>query len=597
MQHSQNVEVKWNPPAVDAEWRQKIVDEFHIHPVMAQILVTRGFSTLKDIHSFLYVKLRDLHDPYLFVDMKCAVDRLVLAWKQKERVMVYGDTDVDGMTAAALLVEFLLSIGIQAEAYLPGRSTRQKEMITGLGFAKEKGISLVITVDCGITAAEEIEEFSASGIDVIVTDHHEPTHKIPSCLATLNPKLIDNAYPNRELTGAGVAFKLIHAVTIYFVKTNKIAEDFVDLESYLDLVALGTIADMASLIGENRILARYGLKRLEKTKRLGLLKLYEVCGIDPKEGISAFDVASKLAPRLNSIGRIDEGRKGVELLLAKEEKEASALAQELEMQNAQRQRIEKEMSEHLDHLIAEDPAILSAPMIVIASDKWHPGVIPILAARLSKQYGRPTLLIAIENGVGKGSMRTISEFPLLPLLKHCASLVLDYGGHDFAAGLTVEEANVKALTESVLAYAKEHLYTQDCAPKLQVDANVSFCELNFELLESLDLFKPYGQENPMPIFFAKARQSWPPKVISGHHLKMYLQEGGRMLEGIAFGMADERDQIKRKNIWLDIAFTPQVNHFLNKSSIQLLVRSFQLDARECRENGGKKKPPKEEASP
>lgn len=570
-------DVEWSPPKDDPEWRQKIVEEFHIHPILAQILVTRGFTSLKSIHAFLYVKLRDLHDPFLFVDMEAAVNRLARAWEAKERVMVYGDTDVDGMTAAALLVEFLRSIGVDANPYLPGRSTRQSEMIEGLKAAQKSEVTLVITVDCGITAAEEIERFTESGIDVIVTDHHEPTHKIPNCLATLNPKLIDNVYPNRELTGAGVAFKLIHAVTVEFVKTKKIAEDFVDLESYLDLVALGTIADMAPLVGENRILAHYGLKSLEATKRIGLQKLFEVCGINPKSGITAFDVASKLAPRLNSIGRIDEGSKGVELLLASSEAVAQGLAEELELQNIERQRIEKLMSEHLDQMIQEDPAIMAAPMIVVASDKWHPGVIPILSARLTKQYAKPTLLIAIENGVGKGSLRTVPEFPLLPMLKANAEYLIDFGGHDFAAGMTIQEKDIKAFTKAALDYAEKNIPNETSSSTLQIDANVSFYELDFELLESLDLFKPYGQENPMPIFFAQAEQSWPPKVVSSNHLKMYVQEGGRMLEGIAFGMADRREELKRKNIKLDLAFTPQVNRFLNKSSIQLLIRGFQTD--------------------
>lgn len=567
---------RWIEPLHDNAWLEQIIEEFQIHPIIAQVLVTRGFRSLKDIHSFLYAGLRDLFDPYLFVDMTRVVDRLVIARKKGERVVIYGDTDVDGMTAAALLVDFLTEIEIEAFPFLPSRDSKKNEMSEGLEYAVEKGASLVITVDCGITAADEIAHFAEKGIDVVVTDHHEPTHKIPHCLATLNPKLLDGAYPNRDLTGVGVAFKLIHALTTYLVKTKKISAKKINLESYLDLVALGTIADMAPLLGENRIFARFGLKRLARTKRLGLIKLFEVCDVDPEKGITALDVASKLAPRLNSIGRIDEGRKGVQLLLAKDWERADLLAKELDAQNTERQKIERQMNEHLSELIKEDPKALEEPMIIFASDQWHPGVIPILSARLSKQHNRPVCLIAIENGIGKGSMRTISEFPLLAMLHESRELLIDYGGHDFAAGLTIDAQHVEAFKKAAKKHAKNRLKSVDFGSKLQIDAAVHFCDLNFDLLDALSLFEPYGHENPPPVFSSYVEQSWPPKVISTHHLKVYLEENGRMLEGIGFGMAHLRSVLKQKSIQLKAAFTPQVNRFLNKTSIQLLIRNIQV---------------------
>lgn len=576
MSHSKPSEIRWLEPIEDDVWLQQIIEEFHVHPVIAQIFVSRGFRTLKDIHSFLYAGLSDLYDPYLFVDMTRAVDRLIMARKKGEKVVIYGDTDVDGMTAAALLVDYLTVIGVQAFPFLPSRDSRRNEMQEGLEYAKSIGSTLVITVDCGITAAAEIAQFADEGVDVIVTDHHEPTHKIPHCLATLNPKLLDGAYPNRDLTGVGVAFKLIHAVTVYLVKTKKIPAGQVNLESYLDLVALGTIADMAPLLGENRIFARFGLKRLAQTRRLGLLKLFEVCDIDPGKGITALEVASKIAPRLNSIGRIDEGRKGVQLLLASDWEQASSLAQELDQQNTERQRIERQMSEHLEKMIAKEPRCVEEPMIVLSSDQWHPGVVPILSARLAKQYSRPVCLIAVENGVGKGSMRTIAQFPLLPMLHESSDILIDYGGHDFAAGLTINEGDVRAFSKAAKEYAKRHLSDIDLAAQLQIDGAVSFSDLNFELLDALSLFEPYGHDNPPPVFSSLTRQSWPPKVVSGNHLKVYLEEGGRMLEGIGFGMADMKTALKRKSITLGAAFTPQVNRFLNKTSIQLLIRSLQI---------------------
>lgn len=576
MQHFKPSDPRWLEPIQDDIWLQQIIEEFHIHPVVAQTLVSRGFRTLKDIHSFLYASLRDLYDPYLFVDMTRAVDRLVVARKKAEKVVIYGDTDVDGMTAAALLVDYLTTIGVQAFPFLPSRDSRHNEMREGLDYAKSIGSRLVITVDCGITAAAEIAQFTTEGVDVIVTDHHEPTHKIPHCLATLNPKLLDGAYPNRDLTGVGVAFKLIHALTIYLVKTKKIPPKKVNLESYLDLVALGTIADMAPLLGENRIFARFGLKRLAQTRRLGLLKLFEVCDVDPGKGITALDIASKVAPRLNSIGRIDEGRKGVQLLLAADWEQAAHLAQELDQQNTERQKIERQMSEHLEELIANDPSSVEGPMIVLSSDAWHPGIVPILSARLAKQYSRPVCLIAVENSVGKGSLRTIPQFPLLPMLHESSDLLIDYGGHDFAAGLTIHAGDVSAFTQAAKRYAEHHLHDLELAAQLQIDAAVSLSDLNFELLDALSLFEPYGQDNPPPVFSSQVKQSWPPKVVSGNHLKVYLEEEGRMLEGIGFGMADMKASLRRKTIEIKAAFTPQINRFLNKTSIQLLIRSLQV---------------------
>ena len=566
----------WVYPKVDTKWQQTIIKEFNIHPVTAQILSSRGFKTLEEIHDFLYAKLPKLLDPQLFEDMDKAVDRTCTALKKKENILVYGDNDVDGITAAALLTEFLRFIGGHVFFYIPNRNAlKQSMMLDALEYAANNQCKLLITVDCGITAATEIEEAVRQHIDVIVTDHHEPTAKLPHCIATLNPKLFNSTYPNRHLTGVGVAFKLAHAITNHLISSNAISPTKIDLKRYLDLVALGTIADMGALVGENRILVRYGLRQLRKTKRIGLSKLFTVCDLKLAE-ITPVDIASKVAPRLNSLGRIADPRKGIELLLIRDPIAAESLAKELDLNNTERQKIERGNSKDIEQLILKHPNILKERAIVLFSDKWHPGIIPIITARIAKQYNRPTVVISIDQGLGKGSIRTIPEFPLLQHLHDSTDLLLNFGGHDFAAGLTIKEENIPLFKERFIHAANQQLKEQDIISKLHLDAQINFKDLTFDFMESFNLLEPFGNENPAPILYCHARQVWPPKIVGKTHLKLYLEQDDRMLEGIAFGMADKFARLNKKDLNLLIAFTPHINNFLNKSSIQLQVRDVQI---------------------
>lgn len=566
----------WVDPPKKGDWLEQIVKEFAIHPITAQVLVTRGFEELGDINHYLYAKLPDLHPPHLLETMETAVARICQAVEQKEGILICGDNDVDGMTGTALLTEFFRYIGAATYFYVPNRSSqRQSLLLEAAEYGAGYGCKLIVTVDCGITAAKEIEEVVKQGIEVIVTDHHEPTEKLPLCVATLNPKLLDSHYPNRDLTGVGVAFKLIHALTNYLTAAKKLPSAGVDLKRYLDLVALGTIADMGALRGENRILVRYGLAQLRKTKRIGLTKLFQVCDIERKE-LTASDMASKVAPRLNSLGRIADPRKGVELLLITDPVAAEAMAKELDLHNLQRQKIEQVVSEDVDQFLLEHPSVLSHKAIVLDADHWHPGVIAIVTARIAKQYNRPTILIAVENGIGKGSLRTIREFPLLPALKQVSDLLLNFGGHDYAAGLTIRPENIEEFRKRFLAIANSQLRDQDISSKLHLDALANFDDLNFEFMESLGLLEPFGNENPLPVFYCEARQVWPPKVVGNSHLKLYLEQNNRVLEGIGFGMGWRRPQLKGKDLRVRLAFSPHLNKFQNKISIQLLIRDFQV---------------------
>lgn len=570
----------WVYPEKNPQLFQKITSELNIHPVTAQILISRGFKTLEEIHEYLYAKLPNLFDPDLFPDMDKAVERILAAIDKKEAILVYGDNDVDGMTAATLLTEFLRTVGAKVFFDIPNRASLKKSLIgDALEYALEHSCKLLITVDCGITAAKEIEEVVQKGIDVIVTDHHEPTSRIPHCIATLNSKLINSTYPNRELTGVGVAFKLAHAITNQLIENEEISPNKIDLKNYLDLVALGTIADMGALKGENRILVRYGLKQMRKMKRVGLAKLFQISEMQQGD-LSPVDIASKVAPRLNSLGRIADPIKGVELLLIKDSSDAERLAKELDLHNIERQKIEREATDDIEGLIFQHPEILADKAIILSSEKWHPGIIPIISARIAKQYSRPTLIISIEQGIGKGSIRTIPEFPLLSILKQNADLLINFGGHDYAAGLTIKEENIPLFKRRFLEAADKALKEQDVVAKLHLDAKINFSELTFDFMESLNLLEPFGNENPSPILYCDAMQIWPPKVVGKYHLKLFLEQGDRMLEGIAFGLAPRREQIRRKNILLRIAFTPHVNLFLNKASIQLQIKDFQVVPKE-----------------
>jgi len=563
----------WVEPKIDEAMVEKISDEFHLQTVLAKILVNRNIVSQEAIHAYLYGRLPDLHDPFLFAEMPNAVKRVARAIKEGETILVYGDNDVDGMTGIALLTEFLSSVGAKVLFHISNRAAllRQSMILDALEFALRNECTLLITVDCGITAAEQIEEAVRHNIDVIVTDHHEPTDRIPNCVATLNPKLVNCAYPNRELTGVGVAFKLAHALTEHLLQEEDgtLAKK-VDLKRYLDLVAIGTVADMGSLDGENRILVSYGIEQLRKTRRVGLAKLLTICGIDIHDVTTAV-IAFKIAPRLNSLGRIAEPEKGVRLLLIRNALAAEKLAIELNLYNIERQKIERLMTKEVERMLEANKGLLKKKALVLASKKWHPGIIAILAMRLSKHFNRPCVMIAFDGQVGKGSVRSIPEFPVLPVLKELSDLLINFGGHDAAAGLSIREQNVEEFTEKFIKLADERLQDLHVKPKLLLDAEVPFDEITFELMDGLRLFEPYGHGNTAPILYTEAVQIQDPKIVGRHHLKLFLEQNERTLEGMASGQAHRLASLRGWRGRVRVAYTPQSSG----SSIQLIVRDIQ----------------------
>ncbi|AAC68046.1 single-stranded-DNA-specific exonuclease RecJ [Chlamydia trachomatis] len=568
---------KWDYPKHNEVFLKKILKEFHLHPAIAQVLISRGFQSIQEIRDFLYPQLSSLHSTSLFLDMEKAVARLLQAKANNEHVMIYGDGDVDGITGVTLIVEFLQILGVKTSYCCSGTLFKQHgETASLISQMLQDGISLLITVDCGITAGKEVHAINKQGIDVIVTDHHMPTGKLPHCVAMLNPKLDKNPYPNKELTGVGVAFKLVCATYEELIQQDASWKDKIDLLRFLDLVSLGTIADVGRLSGENRILVSYGIKEIAKGKRLGLKKLCSLSGVDKSE-VSSTNLGIRITPKLNSLGRLADSSQGVKLLLSHDPKNIGTIVSELSAVNQERQRIEAEVLRDVERILAANPKLTAQSAIVLASPNWHSRVIPIISARLARTYNKPVAIIALQDGIGKGSLRTIGSFPLLGVLRKCESFFLSYGGHDFAAGLMIKEDQVEGFRKKFIHLVSSSLRKDDAMRTLSLDVGMDFSRINRDLIASMELLEPFGKGNVSPVFYTKAIQVRYPKLLAGNHVKLYLNSGERNLEGTAFGQGDKISLLKANwNIPLDIAYTLRIMRRSARGAIRLLIQDFRI---------------------
>ncbi|EPP35355.1 single-stranded-DNA-specific exonuclease RecJ [Chlamydia ibidis] len=570
-------EVDWVYPKQDPKLLATIIKDLHLHPIAAQVFVSRGFGNVDQIRNFLYVHLSNLHDPNLFLDMPKAVARVLQAKDNHETIMIYGDSDVDGMTGVTLLVEFFRLIDVKVSYCFLGALLKQHgETDSLVEKMKECGVTLLITVDCGISAGKEVNDIKKHGIDVIITDHHVPTRKIPNCVAILNPKLRGDTYPNSDITGVGVAFKLARGVLDALILRGSVAKNAIDLRKLLDLVALGTVTDVGTLLGENRIMVRHGIKEIGKGTRLGLRKLCTFSGVDRMD-VTSKDIVLKISPKLNSLGRLSDPAKGVELLLTRDPKVADSIVTDLDSVNRERQKIEANVFRDVQNILKDRKDIVNQAAIVLSSSDWHARVIPIISARIAKAYNRPVVIIAKEGGIGKGSLRTISSFPLLGILQKCSSLFLSYGGHDFAAGMVIKEDKIEEFRKKFIHLVNSSLRKVDAQLTLPLDARADFDEIDHDLLSSMDLFEPFGKGNPVPVFYTVVRQVRYPKLLAGNHVKLYLSHGERNLEGIAFGMGDRVATLKAH--WhhpLEVAYTPRLSPSVSGGVIHLFVRDFHI---------------------
>jgi single-stranded-DNA-specific exonuclease len=549
----------------------RLIKDQNLYPALARLLVSRGFSDPDSIDRFLNPRLSDLSDPFLLPGMDKAVDRIWQAIDAGQQIVVFGDYDVDGITSTALMIQVLGRLGAKARPFLPHR------IDDGYGLAEETlqrcieelHPQLVITVDCGTGAVASIKRAGRAGVDVVVTDHHEPSGSLAPAIAVVNPKLGLNEN-SISLAGVGVAFKVCHALLKNGRKNGRQIAEKVDLRPYLDLVGVGTIVDVVPLKAENRILARYGLDQLNKTKSIGLQALVEVAGIEGH--LDAYQVGFLIGPRLNAAGRLGDAQAALELLLTSDPRRARHLAAQLDQSNSERQNIEKQMVEEATRKLDDSFDPNKHFGLVLAQKGWHPGVIGIVASRICQGYRRPTIVIALdETDEARGSCRSIEEFHIVERLTECSDLLIRFGGHAMAAGLDVRVASIEAFREKfnqVAARALEHV---DLRPVQKIDAWIDLREADDRLMEGLARMRPFGLGNPTPVWGSRGvRLVGPPRVLKEKHLKMQVADGAEQRDAIAFGHG--RREIPAGLI--DIAFQLDQNRYNGRESLQLKVQDF-----------------------
>ena len=566
---------RWSPAPPQPLLAGQLASQLKISPLLAQCLLNRGFSEPSAIRQFLQPRLKNLADPFLLPNMDAAIERLFRAREQNESLVIFGDYDVDGVTSTALMLEVLRPLGWRADFYLPNR------MDEGYGLSadgvenclKKFPTTLLLAVDCGSTAVETIALLQARGVDTIVLDHHQVSSPAPSAVALVNPQLapeIGNRKSEignyQELCSAGLAFKLAHALVKRGRETGLPGAAEFDLRPLLDLVALGTIADIVPLIGENRILVSAGLERLNQTQRPGLVALKKVA--QSPEKLGAYEVGFQLAPRLNAAGRLESAEDALHLLLAKNLEEATPLAQNLDSRNRERQKIERGIVEEVTGVVRSKFNPQTDFVIVEGRLLWHIGVVGIVASRVLQEFYRPTIIIGGEGGEWRGSGRSIAGFDLAAALRECDDLLVKHGGHAMAAGLSIAPDKIDLLRQRLNELARRALKPEDLQPPLRIDAEVGLDEMNFETLGELDRLKPTGQGNPAVQFCARNLSHQRPLQRIGakkQHVKIWVTDGLATHEAVWWNGGDKSLPVGK----FDLAFAPQVNEFNGRCTVQL----------------------------
>lgn len=535
------------PRQVEAALVQRLTEELHLPPLVSRLLVARGLAAVDDARNYLRPRMEQLHSPMAMRGMAEAVERLSAAIRGGETILVHGDYDVDGMCSTTILVRTLRHLGATAVAFAPHRIRDGYDLgSAGVSAAVTAGAKLLVTCDCGTTAHGPVDELRKHGIDVIITDHHLPSKPPPECVAVLNPRVPGCDYPDKDLCAAAVAFKLALALLERHGAGPNVALNM------LDLVALATVADVAPLRGENRILVRYGLRLMAETKNIGLRALISASGLEGRE-LTAGRVGFILAPRLNAVGRIDDAKRGLQLLLTTSEDEANGIARDLEEVNRTRQAIDRDTLDAARKLAATQD-LDSKAGLVIAAEGWHPGVIGIVASRLVEDLYRPIVLVAVDDGIGKGSGRSIPAFDLHGGLTACADLLMRYGGHRAAAGLTVDAARLPEFAERFDAVAREKLTKHDLTPELRVDLELPLGEANDSLERLLRHFEPFGLGNPAPLLATSGiKLAAPPRVIGQNGLKFAMRDSTTELEGVWWGVSHRAEEWKATQT-VDVAY-------------------------------------------
>ncbi len=540
---------------------------------IADLLVQRGIDNIDSAERFFHPSLRDLHDPFLMPGMDAAVERLNRAMGSKERIMVYGDYDVDGCTAVALVFRYLQNFYSELDFYIP---TRYDE---GYGITRkcidefaDQGVKLVIILDCGIKANEEIEHAASLGIDFIICDHHKPGAELPKAAAILNPKLEGSTYPCPHLSGCGVGYKLMQAFSI----SNGIAT--AELECMLDLVAVSIAADIVPIIDENRVMAYMGLKRLNSNPNVGLRAIIRTCGLGGKE-LTINDVIFKIGPRINASGRMQSGREAVELLVARDVKDANRKSLEIDQYNKDRKELDRRITEEANAILEERGEMHSPKRsIVIYNKHWHKGIIGIVASRLTELYYKPSVVLTLSNGLATGSSRSVQGFDIYKAIESTSDLLENFGGHTYAVGLSLKEENIPAFTSRFEDYVAANILPEQLTPQIDIDAFLSFSEITPEFVSTLRLFNPFGPGNRKPTFCSRRVKDFGTSKLVGRnleHIKLEMVDdtSGRVINGIAFNMASYFEHIHSGKPF-NICFTIEENKHQNSTSLQLLVKQI-----------------------
>ncbi|MDD6869377.1 MAG: single-stranded-DNA-specific exonuclease RecJ [bacterium] len=571
---------KWNYLPLTSEEQDleiELAKKYAGSPAIAELLVQRGITSVANAERFFNPSLSDLHDPFLMKDMDKAVDRLNRAMGAKEKILVYGDYDVDGTTAVSLVYKYLRNYYSHIEYYIP---TRDEEgygiSIKSIDYAVSKGVKLIIVLDCGIKAIEEIAYAKSQGIDFIICDHHVPDDVLPDAWAILNPKMEDNTYPFPHLSGCGVGFKFMQA----FAQSNGLTNNN-ELFGLLDLVAVSIAADIVPMIGENRIMTYHGLRRLNTNPNLGLKSIMKICGLTNRE-ITISDVIFKIGPRINASGRMQSGIEAVDLLTTKDLKEATAKCKSIDQYNRDRKELDKRITEEANTILADRGEIDSNhKTIVIYNKNWHKGIIGIVASRLTELYYKPAVVLTLSNGLATGSSRSVQGYDIYSAIESARDLLENFGGHTYAVGLSLKEENIPAFTRRFEEYVARTIKPNQMMPQIDIDTYLKFDEITPEFLSLLNKFNPFGPGNQKPIFCSRNVLDFGTSKLVGRnleHIKLELVDNtsAKVLNGIAFNMAEHFEHIKSGKPF-DICYTIEENkHPNNVGQFQLFVKEIRI---------------------
>jgi len=568
------MQFKWNyqPPTPSQEQSaNELAEKLSISPVLAMLLIRRGITTESAAKRFFRPQLADLINPFLMKDMDLAVDRLNDAMGRKERILVYGDYDVDGCTAVALVYKFLRQFYSNIDYYIPDRYDEGYGVSRkGINYARETGVKLIIILDCGIKAIEEIAYAKEQGIDFIICDHHVPDEELPPAAAILNPKRADDPYPFKELCGCGVGFKFMQA----FAKNNGIP--FSRLIPLLDFCAVSIAADLVPVVDENRILAHHGMKQLNQNPSIGLKAIIDICGLGGRE-LSMSDIIFKIGPRINASGRMENGKESVDLLVERDFANALKAAKHIDEYNEQRKDVDRQMTEEANQIVARLESQKHQSSITLFDENWKKGVIGIVASRLTEIYFRPTVVLTRDDNLACGSARSVAGFDVYAAIKSCRDLLLNFGGHTYAAGLTLRWDDVREFCRRFQQYVEEHIQPEQTEAMLDIDAKIDFRDITKRLHCDLKKFAPFGPGNPKPLFATEGVYDFGTSKVVGReqeHIKLELvdSKSNNVMNGIAFGQSASARYIKSKRSF-DIAYTIEDNVF-KRGAMQLQIEAI-----------------------